>query len=189
MPEECGPPYTVKPGNIGIGDRFKRSFLKIAPNNRMPAIVDPIGPGGEPISIFESGAIVQYPGRKTGKVYPAREHSRIEGDQWLFWQMAGLGPMTGQAHHFRQYVREKIPYAIKRCTDEVNRLYGVMNKRLKDREYLAGCYSIGDMACRGWIVPCKNQGRQLDDFPFLKDRFARVGARPAVKRGFSLGRE
>lgn len=189
MLEECGLPYTVKPVNIGIGDRFKRSFLKIAPSNRMPAIVDPIGPGGKPTSIFESGAIVQYLGRKTEKVYSARERSRAEVDQWLFWQMAGLGPMTGQAHHFRQYVREKIPYAIKRYINEVNRLYGVMNKRLKDRDYLAGRYAIADMACRGWIVPYKNQGRQLDDFPFLKDWFAQVGARPAVKRGFALGRE
>ena len=189
MLEECGLPYAVKPVNIGIGDQFKRSFLKVAPNNRMPAIVDPSGPGGKPISIFESGAILQYLGRKTGKFYPASERSRVEVDQWLFWQMAGLAPMAGQAHHFRQYAQEKIPYAIKRYTDEVNRLYGVMNKRLKDRDYLAGRYSIADMACWGWIVPYKNQGQRLDDFPFLKDWFERVGTRPAVQRGFALGRE
>lgn len=189
MLEECGLPYTVKSVNIGVGDQFKRSFLKIAPNNRMPAIVDPKGPGGKPVSIFESGAILQYLGRKTGKFYPSNERQRIEVDQWLFWQMAGLGPMAGQAHHFRQYAREKIPYAIKRYTDEVNRLYGVMNKRLKDRDFLAGRYSIADMACWGWIVPYKDQGQRLDDFPFLKGWFERVGARPAVQRGFALGRE
>lgn len=189
MLEECGLPYTVRPVNIGVGDQFKRSFLKIAPNNRMPAIVDPKGPGGKPISIFESGAILQYLGRKTGRFYPATERARVEVDQWLFWQMAGLGPMAGQAHHFRQYAQDKIPYAIKRYTDEVNRLYGVMNKRLKDRDYLAGRYSIADMACWGWIVPYKNQGQRLDDFPFLKNWFERVGARPAVRRGFALGRE
>src|SRR5690606_4478135 len=189
MLEECGLPYTVKPVNIGIGDQFKRSFLKIAPNNRMPAIVDPKGPGGKPISIFESGAILQYLGRKSGKFYPASERSRVEVDQWLFWQMAGLGPMAGQAHHFRQYAQEKIPYAIRRYTDEVNRLYGVMERRLKDRDYLAGRYSIADIACWGWVVPYKNQGQRLEDFPRLKDWFERVGARPAVKRGFALGRE
>lgn len=189
MLEECGLPYVVWPVNIGVGDQFKRSFLKIAPNNRMPAIVDPKGPGGKPISIFESGAILQYLGRKTGRFYPVGERARVEVDQWLFWQMAGLGPMAGQAHHFRQYAQDKIPYAIKRYTDEVNRLYGVMNKRLKDRDYLAGRYSIADMACWGWIVPYKNQGQRLDDFPFLKNWFERVGARPAVQRGFALGRE
>lgn len=189
MLEECGLPYAARPVNIGVGDQFKPSFLRIAPNNRMPAIVDPDGPGGKPISIFESGAILQYLGRKAGKFYPANERQRVEVDQWLFWQMAGLGPMAGQAHHFRQYAQEKIPYAIKRYTDEVNRLYGVMNRRLKDRDYLAGRYSIADMACWGWIVPYKNQGQQLTDFPYLKDWFERVSARPAVQRGFILGRE
>ncbi|WP_424420517.1 glutathione S-transferase family protein [Parvibaculum sp.] len=189
MLEECKLPYVVRPVNIGVGDQFRPSFLRIAPNNRMPAIVDPDGPGGKPISIFESGAILQYLGRKTGKFYPASERQRVEVDQWLFWQMAGLGPMAGQAHHFRQYAQEKIPYAIRRYTDEVNRLYGVMERRLKDRDYLAGRYSIADIACWGWVVPYKNQGQRLEDFPRLKDWFERVGARPAVKRGFALGRE
>ncbi len=189
MLEECRLPYVVRPVNIGVGDQFKPSFLRIAPNNRMPAIVDPNGPGGKPISIFESGAILQYLGRKTGKFYPSSERQRVEVDQWLFWQMAGLGPMAGQAHHFRQYAQEKLPYAIDRYTNEVNRLYGVMNRRLKDRDYLAGRYSIADMACWCWVVPYKNQGQQLEDFPRLKGWFERVGARPAVKRGFSLGRE
>lgn len=189
MLEECKLPYVVRPVNIGVGDQFKPSFLRIAPNNRMPAIVDPDGPGGKPISIFESGAILQYLGRKTGKFYPESERQRVEVDQWLFWQMAGLGPMAGQAHHFRQYAQEKIPYAIDRYTNEVNRLYGVLNKRLKDRDYLAGRYSIADIACWCWVVPYKNQGQRLEDFPRLKDWFERVGARPAVKRGFILGRE
>ena len=189
MLEECRLPYVVRPVNIGVGDQFKPSFLRIAPNNRMPAIVDPDGPGGKPISIFESGAILQYLGRKTGKFYPSSERQRVEVDQWLFWQMAGLGPMAGQAHHFRQYAQEKISYAIDRYTNEVNRLYGVMNRRLKDRDYLVGRYSIADIACWCWVVPYKNQGQQLEDFPRLKDWFERVGARPAVKRGFSLGRE
>jgi len=189
MLEECRLPYVVRPVNIGVGDQFKPSFLRIAPNNRMPAIVDPDGPGGKPISIFESGAILQYLGRKTGKFYPAGERQRCEVDQWLFWQVAGLGPMAGQAHHFRQYAQEKIPYAIRRYTDEVNRLYGVMNRRLKDRDYLAGRYSIADMAAWGWVVPYKNQGQRLEDFPHLQNWFERVGARPAVRRGFALGRE
>ncbi len=189
MLEECGLPFVARPVNIGIGEQFAPSFLKIAPNNRMPAIVDPDGPGGKSISVFESGAILQYLGRKTGKFYPSSERARVEVDQWLFWQMAGLGPMAGQAHHFRQYAQKKIPYAIERYTNEVNRLYGVMNTRLKDRDYLGGRYSIADMACWGWIVPYKNQGQQIEDFPYLKDWFERVSARPAVQRGFTLGRE
>src|SRR5579871_5913895 len=142
MLEECALPYTMVPVNIGKGEQFEPEFLRISPNNRMPAIVDPAGPGGKPISVFESGAILQYLGRKTGKLYPANERDRVEVDQWLFWQMGGLGPMAGQAHHFRQYAPEQLAYAIKRYTDECNRLYGVMNKRLKDREFLAGKYSI-----------------------------------------------
>ena len=165
MLEELGVPYEVKYVNIGKGEQFEPSFLKIAPNNRMPAIVDPEGPGGKPISIFESGAILQYLGRKFGKFYPADERGRVEVDQWLFWQMGGLGPMAGQAHHFRQYAPEKIPYAIDRYTNECNRLYGVMNKRLADREFLAGDYSIADMACIGWVRPYKNQGQDLEEFP------------------------
>src|ERR1051325_5062135 len=150
MLEECGLPYEMIPVNIARGDQFKPEFLAISPNNRMPAIVDPQGPGGKPISIFESGAILQYLGRKTGKFYPADERKRVEVEEWLFWQMGGLGPMAGQANHFRRYAPEKIEYAINRYTNEVRRLYGVMNKRLESRDYLAGAYSIADMACFGW---------------------------------------
>ena len=187
MLEECGLPYTLKPVNIGMGDQFKRGFLKIAPNNRMPAIVDPAGPGNKPISIFESGAILQYLGRKTGKFYPSNERARADVDQWLFWQMGGLGPMAGQAHHFRQYAPKKLPYAVKRYTDEVNRLYGVLNKQLRGKDFVTGRYSIADMAIWGWVVPYRNQGQKLEDFPHLKKWFERMGERPAVKRGFAPG--
>ncbi|HET7847591.1 MAG TPA: glutathione S-transferase N-terminal domain-containing protein, partial [Pseudolabrys sp.] len=189
MLEECGLPYTLKPVNISRGDQFNPDFLKIAPNNRMPAIVDPDGPGGRPISIFESGAILQYLGRKTGKFYPADERGRVEVDQWLFWQMGGLGPMAGQVHHFRNYARETLPYAINRYVDEVNRLYGVMNTRLKDREFLAGRYSIADMACVGWANGWERQGQDINQFPNLKRWLDTVKARPAVQRGMSLGLE
>ena len=187
--EEAKLPYEVKLVNIGTGDQFKPEFLKIAPNNRMPAIVDPDGPGGKPISVFESGAILQYLGRKTGKFYPADERKRVEVDQWLFWQMAGLGPMAGQAHHFRQYAPEKVPYAIKRYTNEVNRLYGVLNRRLEGRSYITGAYSIADMASFPWIRPYERQGQSLEDFPHLKAWFERMNARPAVKRGLMLAKE
>jgi len=189
MLEELGVPYEVKYVNIGRGEQFESDFLKISPNNRMPAIVDPDGPGGAPISVFESGAILQYLGRKYGKFYPADERRRVEVDQWLFWQMGGLGPMAGQAHHFRQYAPEKIEYGINRYTNEVNRLYGVMNKRLADRDYLAGDYSIADMASIGWVRPYENQGQDLDDFPNLKRWFEAVLARPAVQRGIEVGKE
>jgi GSH-dependent disulfide-bond oxidoreductase len=189
MLEELGAPYEVRYVNIGAGEQFNPDFLKIAPNNRMPAIVDPEGPGGEPISVFESGAILQYLGRKFGQFYPTDECKRTEVDQWLFWQMGGLGPMAGQAHHFRQYAPEKVPYAIERYTNEVNRLYGVMNKRLADRPYLANEYSVADIACVGWIVPHKNQGQDLDDFPNLKRWFETLMARPAVERGLKVGEE
>ena len=134
----------------------------------MPAIVDPAGPGGRPISIFESGAILQYLGRKTGKFYPAEERARVEVEQWLFWQMGGIGPMAGQLNHFKLYARETLTYAIKRYEDEVNRLYGVMNKRLEDRAFLAGKYSIADMACVGWVNLWKRQDQNIDDFPHVK---------------------
>jgi len=189
MLEECGLPYELKPVNIGKGEQFAPAFLKISPNNRMPAIVDPDGPGGRPISIFESGAILQYLGRKTGKFYPADERKRVEVDQWLFWQMGGLGPMAGQNNHFRMYAPEKLPYAIERYTNEVNRLYGVMNKRLADRKFLAGAYSIADMACWGWVLPWERQGQNIADFPHLKAWLDRLSARPAVQRGFALGKE
>jgi GST-like protein len=186
--EETGLPYTIKPVNIGRGEQFKPDFLTISPNNRMPAIVDhdPAG-GGEPIAVFESGAILQYLGDKTGRFFPAELRARTEVSQWLFWQMGGLGPMCGQAHHFRNYAPEQIPYGIARYTDEVNRLYGVMNKRLADRPFLAGEYSIADMACWPWIVPYRNQGQDLAEFPHLKRWFEELQARPAVQRGFAAG--
>lgn len=187
--EEAGLPYEVKLVNISTGDQFKPDFLKIAPNNRMPAIVDPDGPEGQPISVFESGAILQYLGRKTGKFYPKDERKRVDVDQWLFWQMGGLGPMCGQAHHFRQYAPEQVPYAIKRYTDEVNRLYGVLNRRLDGRGYIAGEYSIADMASFPWIRPYERQGQTLEAFPHLKAWFGRMNDRPAVKRGLDLAKE
>ncbi|WP_182085626.1 glutathione S-transferase family protein [Aureimonas sp. ME7] len=187
--EELGVPYELKLVNIGAGDQFKPEFLAIAPNNRMPAIVDPEGPGGAPISVFESGAILQYLARKFARFYPSDERARVAVDEWLFWQVGGLGPMAGQAHHFRQYAPEKISYGIDRYTNEVNRLYGVMNKRLEGREFLADEYSIADMACVGWIVPHANQGQDLEDFPNLKRWFGTLNARPAVQKGLAVGKE
>jgi GSH-dependent disulfide-bond oxidoreductase len=189
MLEECRLPYNLIPVNISKGEQFKPDFLAISPNNRMPAIVDPDGPGGKPISIFESGAILQYLGRKTGKFYPADERGRVEVDQWLFWQMGGLGPMAGQVHHFKNYAVETLTYAINRYVNEVNRLYGVMNKRLADREFLAGKYSIADMACVGWTNGWERQGQDINEFPHLKRWLETVKARPAVERGMTLGLE
>jgi GST-like protein len=187
MLEECGLPYNLIPVNISKGDQFKPSFLKISPNNRMPAIVDPDGPGGKPISIFESGAILQYLGRKTGKFYPADERGRVEVDQWLFWQMANLGPKAGEANHFRNYAaHEKQQYAIDRFTNEMNRIYGVMNTRLKDRPFLAGKYSIADIACIGWVTRYERQGQDMKDFPNVKRWMETILARPAVDRGIHL---
>ena len=186
MLEECRLPYRMIPVNISRGDQFKPEFLAISPNNRMPAIVDHQGPGGKPISIFESGAILQYLGRKTGKFYPAGERARVEVDQWLFWQMGNLGPMAGQAHHFRLYAPEKLPYAIERYTNECNRLYGVMNRQLAEREFLAGKYSIADIACVGWISRWERHGQNLDEFPHVKRWFETMLARPAVHRGIHL---
>ncbi len=189
MLEECRLAYAIKPVNIGKGDQFKPDFLAIAPNNRMPAIIDPDGPGGAPISIFESGAILQYLGRKTGKFYPQPERDRVEVEQWLYWQMANLGPNCGQAHHFRNYAQEKVAYAIERYTNEVNRLYGVMNARLRDRAYLAGEYSIADMASYPWVRPYKNQGQDLAEFPHLEKWFQRMHDRPAVAKAVKVGEE
>ena len=186
MLEECGLRYVVRPVDISKGEQFTPEFLAIAPNNRMPAIVDPHGPGGRPISVFESGAILQYLGRKTGTFYPSDGRSRVAVDEWLFWQMAGLGPMAGQAVHFRRYAPEPIPYAVTRYTDEVNRLYGVMNTRLADRAFLAGRYSIADMACVGWVRLAKGQGQDLAQFPNLKRWLETILARPAVKRALAI---
>jgi len=189
MLEECGVPYTVKFVNILKGEQFVADFLRIAPNNRMPAIVDPDGPGGEPISIFESGAILQYLGNKTGRFYPADQRQRSEVEQWLFWQMANLGPMSGQAGHFRNYAREILPYAVNRYTNEVARLYRVMDRRLADREFLAGDYSIADMACYPWTVSHERLGQTLSDFPQLKRWFDEIAARAPVIRALKVGEE
>ena len=187
MLEECRLFYELKPVNINRGEQFAPDFLAIAPNNRMPAIIDPDGPGGRPISIFESGAILQYLGRKTGKFYPKDERGRVEVDQWLFWQVSGFGPMAGQAHHFRGYAAEQIPYAIDRYTNEMNRLYGVMNTRLQDRDFLAGGYSIADMACWGVVKSWERQGQNIDHFPNVKAWWERMNARPGVDRGGKVG--
>ena len=189
MLEECGLPYNVHSVDIGKGDQFKPDFLAISPNNKMPAIVDPDGPGGQPISIFESGAILQYLGRKTGQLYPSDERARVEVDQWLFWQMAGLGPMAGQTHHFRIYAPEPIPYAVERYTNETNRLYGVLNKRLADRDYLAGEYSIADIASYSWAKLWERQGQDIAQFPNMQRWLERIYARPAVKRGLAVNAE
>lgn len=186
MLEECGLPYVVRPVDISKGEQFSPQFLAISPNNRMPAIVDPNGPGGRPISVFESGAILQYLGRKTGQFYPRDERARVAVDAWLFWQMGGLGPMAGHANHFRLYAPERIAYAIERYTNEVNRLFGVMNTRLADREFLAGRYSIADMACVGWVRLAERMGQELALFPHLERWFETIRARPAVKRAFAI---
>jgi GST-like protein len=189
MLEECGLPYEVRYVNILRGEQFAPDFLAIAPNNRMPAIVDPDGPGGTAISVFESGAILQYLGRKTGRFYPADERARVAVEEWLFWQMAGLGPMAGQCHHFRNYAPEKVPYGIDRYTREVNRLYGVMNARLADRPFLAGDYSIADMAAYPWVRPYKNQGQDITRFPHLDAWFKRIQSRPAVSKAVRVGED
>lgn len=192
--EEMGLAYEKKPVNIGAGEQFTPAFQAISPNGRMPAIVDPDGPGGEPISIFESGAILQYLGLKSGKFYPADPRARVEVDQWLFWQVGGLGPMAGQTHHFRQYApalikdQRQIAYGVRRYTDETHRLYGVLNRRLEGRDFIAGDYSIADMAAWPWILP-KLQGQDLDEFPHLKAWVERVGARPGVIAGKAVGDE
>jgi GSH-dependent disulfide-bond oxidoreductase len=188
--EELGAPYNIIPINIGKGEQFKPEFLKVSPNNRMPALVDhePLG-GGEPLSIFESGAMMEYIAEKHGKFLPKDARGKYEVLQWVYWQMANLGPNSGQANHFRHYAPEKIAYGINRYTDEVNRLYGVMNTRLADREYLAGEYSIADMASWPWIVPYERVGQDLNDFPHLKRWFEALKARPAVDRGYKVGAE
>jgi GST-like protein len=186
MLEECALPYTVVPVDISKGEQFTPAFLAISPNNRMPAIVDHDGPDGKPISVFESGAILQYLGRKTGKFYPRDERARVEIEQWLFWQMANLGPKAGEANHFRKYAPEKLPYAIDRFSNEVNRIYGVMNGRLADRPFIAGEYSIADIACIGWASRAERFGFDLSGFPNVRRWLDTVLARPAVQRGLSV---
>lgn len=189
MLEELGAPYEVKYVNITRGEQFAPEFLAFSPNNRMPAIIDPEGPGGESISVFESGAILLYLGRKFGRFYPADERRHVEVEEWLMWQMGGFGPMLGQNHHFRQYAPEKLPYAIKRYEDEANRLYGVLDRRLAGREFVAGDYSIADMAIVGWAKGHERQGVDLNDFPQVRRWLDTLLARPAVAKGLAVGEE
>jgi GSH-dependent disulfide-bond oxidoreductase len=187
MLEECGLPYRVHPINIGAGEQFAPDFLAISPNNKIPALVDPDGPGGKPISLFESGAILLYLAGKTGRFLPEDTAGKYEVLQWLMFQMGGVGPMLGQAHHFRLYAPEKIPYAIDRYTNEAKRLYGVMDKRLAKSKYLGGpAYSIADIAVFPWLRSWKNQGIDWNDYPHLKGWFDEIGARPAVQRGVEV---
>jgi GSH-dependent disulfide-bond oxidoreductase len=187
-------PYNLNLVNIGRGEQFKADFLKIAPNNRMPAIVDPDGPDGQPISIFESGAILQYLGRKTGAFYGRSERERVEIEQWLFWQMAGVGPMAGQAHHFLRYAPTMeppnvLPYAQDRYRNEVGRLYSVLNGRLADRDFVAGGYSIADMAIWPWVNNWEGQQQDISRLPHLRAWLQRVGDRPAVQAGRAVGKD
>ena len=186
MLEECALPYVVHPVDISKGEQFTPRFLAISPNNRIPAIVDPNGPGGRPIAVFESGAILQYLGRKTGKFYPRDERARVAVDEWLFWQMGGLGPMAGQAVHFRRYAPEQIPYALARYTDEVNRLYGVMNTRLAKREFLGRALFNCRHRLRRLGPPRRAPGPGSRAVSASKRWFETIRARPAVKRAFAI---
>ena len=195
MLEESGLPYKLVPVNIGTGEQFKPEFLKISPNNRMPAIVDHDPPGGgAPVSVFESGAILQYLAEKAGKFLPKDLRGKYEVLQWVNWQMGGLGPMAGQANHFNVYAPqfnppEALTYGQARYTNEVNRLFGVLNKRLADRRYVAGDYSIADMASYPWVVPYKNQSQNIDDFPHLKRWLETIRERPATLRAYAMAKE
>jgi GST-like protein len=187
--EELGLPYTVHPIDISKDEQFAPDFLKISPNNRIPAIVDhEPADGGGPLSIFESGAILEYLADKCGKFLPRDLRGRADVMQWLFWQMGGLGPMLGQNHHFRGYAAEKITYAIERYTKETEQLYGVLDERLEDRPFVAGEYSIADIACYPWIVLHERQGQNLADFPKLKRWFEAIGSRPAVQRAYEIAK-
>ncbi len=187
MLEEVEQPYNIIPVDIGAGDQFKPEFLKISPNNRMPAIVDHDGPGGQPYSLFESGAILMYLAEKTAKLMPADTNGRYTVIQWLMFQMANVGPLLGQNHHFRHYAPEKIPYAIDRYTNEARRLYGVIDKRLAESAYLAGDdYSIADIATFPWLRSHERQGQDLNDFPDLKRWYEIIKMRPAVRHGIDV---
>jgi len=187
MLEECGLAYRVHPVDIGAGDQFAPAFLAISPNNKIPAITDSEGPDGQPISLFESGAILLYLAGKTGKLLPADVRGKYEVLEWLMFQMGGVGPMLGQAHHFRIYAPEKIDYAIDRYTNEARRLYGVINKRLANATYLGGReYSIADIAVFPWLRSWKNQGVEMSDYPHLKGWFDEIAKRPAVQRGLEV---
>ena len=186
--EEAGIEYNINPVDISAGDQFKPEFLAIAPNNRMPAIVDDTpSDGGEPVSVFESGAILIYLAEKTGRFLPTELRARKTVLEWLMWQMGGLGPMAGQNHHFVQYAPERIAYAMDRYINETNRLYGVLNTQLKGRDWIAGDYSIADMAAYPWIAPHERQRQNLADFPHLKRWFDAMGQRPAVVRAYAKG--
>jgi GSH-dependent disulfide-bond oxidoreductase len=187
MLEECGLPYNAIPVNIGAGEQFRPDFLAISPNNKIPAIVDPEGPDGAPISLFESGAILLYLAAKTGRFLPAGDRAKYEMLQWLMFQMGGVGPMLGQAHHFRMYAPEKIPYAIDRYTNEARRLYGVIDRRLAQSKWLGGAeYSIADIATFPWLRSWQNQGVVMDEYPQLKRWFDTIAERPAVQRGVKV---
>lgn len=187
---ELDVPYNLNAVNIGAGDQFKPEFTTISPNRRIPAIVDhdPAG-GGSPVALFESGAILMYLAEKHRGFWPQDTPAKYEVMKWLMWQVGGFGPMCGQAHHFRQYTTEPVPYAIDRYTNEVNRLYGVLDEQLSSREYIAGDYSIADMACWPWVKPYKGQGQVLEDFPHVKRWFLTINARPGARQGWQVGRE
>jgi GSH-dependent disulfide-bond oxidoreductase len=188
--EEAGLPYRIIPVNIGKGEQFAREFLAISPNNRIPAIVDhDPADGGKPIQMFESGAILLYLADKTGRFIPADLRGRLDTIQWLFWQMGNLGPMAGQNNHFSNYATDKIPYAMDRYRNEVNRLYGVLDRRLDGRDYVAGEYSIADMAIYPWIVPHERQHQNIADFPNIKRWLDAIFERPAVKRAYAKAKE
>lgn len=184
--EEMALDYQIFPINILENDQFQPDFLNISPNNKIPAIVDQTGPRGEPISVFESGAILQYLGRKTGLFYPQDEQERVEVEQWLMWQMGGFGPMLGQNHHFSRFAAEKIPYAIERYQKETQRLYKVLNKQLIGQKYVAGEYSIADMAILPWVLRHEWQGIELKDYPYVQEYVNRLTARPAIQRALSI---
>ena len=187
MLEECGLAYRAIPVDIGAGEQFRPEFLAISPNNKIPAIVDPQGPDGQPVSLFESGAILVYLASKTGRFLPASDRAKFEVLQWLMFQMGGVGPMLGQAHHFRMYAPEKIPYAIDRYTNEARRLYGVIDRRLAQTEWLGGAeYSIADIATFPWLRSWQNQGIVLEEYPHLKRWFDTIAQRPAVQRGVQV---
>lgn len=189
MLEELGVPYDVKYVNIGKGEQFAPEFLSISPNNRMPAIVDPDGPGGAPISVFESGAILMYLGRKYGRFYPQDERARVAVEEWLTWQIANVGPVFGHDNHFRHYAPDKAPYAVKRFGDETHRLFGVLNKQLADREFVAGEYSIADMAIFGWTKNFERRAVDISEFPHVRRWVEHLLARPAVARAVEIGME
>lgn len=190
FPEEAGLPYSIKPVDISTGEQFKPEFLKISPNNRIPAIVDNDPADGKgPLSVFESGAILQYLAEKTGTFLPADPRGRSEVTQWLFWQIGRLGPMAGQNGHFNNYAPEKIAYAINRYVKETERLYGVLDERLDGREFIACDYSIADMACYPWIVPHERHGQNLHDFPNLERWFMAIARRPAVQRAYEIAKK